>query len=277
MTYTEEATSKFVNAGGVKLHYHDVGAGEPVICLHGGGPGAAGWSNFSKNIDAIASEFRMLIIDMPQFGRSEMVVNETEGRLSFTARIVAAFMDELGIEQADFIGNSIGAQSIMRLCIDSPERVKKHIAVGNNAAAPLSFFQPRPQEGIKLIIDYYNDEGPSMEKMERILRTLVYDQRHISPEIVKERYEMSARPETVELWTKHHPPREEVAHELRKVEAETLMIWGSEDRFSSLDSGLIQLKLLQNSRLHIFPRCGHWAQIERADEFNELSLAFLKR
>ena len=277
MKCSEEETSRFVKANGIQLHYHDVGEGSPVICLHGGGPGATGWSNFSGNIEALAAEYRLLLIDMPQFGRSEKVIIEDVGRLSYTSMVLQSFMDKLGIERCDFIGNSIGAQSIMKLCLDAPDRVRRHVALGNNAAAPLTFFMPRPQEGIRMIIDYYNDEGPTLEKMRNLVNTLVYDSSLVNDELIQERYECSAEPEMVKLWTNHHPPREEVASRLREIKAETLLVWGSEDRFSSLDSGLIELKLLQNAELHVFPKCGHWAQVERAREFNTLALEFLSR
>lgn len=275
--YSEQETSRFADAGGIRLHYHDVGEGNPVICLHGGGPGAAGWSNFSQNIEALAARFRLLLVDMPQFGQSEKVIVTDEGRLSYTAKAVRAFMDTLGLERADFIGNSIGAQSIMKLCLDAPERVGRHVALGNNAAAPLTFFQPRPPEGIKMIIDYYDDEGPTREKMRRLIETLVYDASFLTEEVLEARFQSSAEPDMVDLWTNHHPPREEIAERLHEIQAPTLLIWGSEDRFSPLDSGLMELKLLQNAELHVFPRCGHWAQVERADAFNTLAAEFLDR
>src|SRR5690349_14500611 len=75
------ATSRFAQAGGMKLHYHEAGpaeAGEaaaggrtPVVMLHGGGPGASAWSNFGRNLPVFASRFRTLLVDQPGFGRSD--------------------------------------------------------------------------------------------------------------------------------------------------------------------------------------------------------------
>jgi len=48
--------STYLQAGGVRLHYNDIGAGSPVVCLHGGGPGASGWSNFSQNVPALSAK-----------------------------------------------------------------------------------------------------------------------------------------------------------------------------------------------------------------------------
>ena len=55
---TEAATSRFlnVNEGGrtLRIHINDCGDGkETVVMLHGSGPGATGWANFSRNIDPL--------------------------------------------------------------------------------------------------------------------------------------------------------------------------------------------------------------------------------
>src|SRR5215218_9919409 len=120
----EATTSRFVQAGGVRLHYHDVGSGEHVIMLHGAGPGASSWSNFSRNVDAFARNHRALLVDMPQYGKSDKVVIEG-GRLTYTARVLRDMLDVLGIQRAHFVGNSMGGQAAIKLAIDAPERVDK--------------------------------------------------------------------------------------------------------------------------------------------------------
>ena len=76
-------------------------------------------------------------------------------------------------------------------------------------------------------------------------------------------------PETAEdgmLWRE--------AHKLRK---HTLLTWGREDRVNPLDGAFAALKLIPKAQLHVFPNCGHWAQIEAADEFCEVATNFLAR
>ena len=100
--------SAFIQAGGVRLHYNDIGKGHPVVCLHGGGPGASGWSNFSQNVPALSAKFRLLLVDMPQFGRSEKVVFK-EGRLTYVARVLKDFVDQLELGRPHFIGKNARA------------------------------------------------------------------------------------------------------------------------------------------------------------------------
>jgi 4,5:9,10-diseco-3-hydroxy-5,9,17-trioxoandrosta-1(10),2-diene-4-oate hydrolase len=62
------------------------------------------------------------------------------------------------------------------------------------------------------------------------------------------------------------------AHRLRRP---VLLTWGREDRVNPLDGALAALKLIPKASLHVFPRCGHWAQIEAAEEFFAVVSAYL--
>src|SRR4051794_12438666 len=143
---SEAETSRFVQAGAVKLHYNDVGSGEPVIMLHGTGPGATAWSNFTSNTAAFAERFRALLVDMPQYGKSDKVVIEG-GRLDYIANVLVHMLDALHIEKAHFVGNSMGGQVAMKLAIAAPERVGKLVVIGSNPVS-YSLFTPMPLEGI---------------------------------------------------------------------------------------------------------------------------------
>ena len=48
-----------------------------------------------------------------------------------------------------------------------------------------------------------------------------------------------------------------------------------DDRFGALDVGLQMTRLMKRAQMHIFARCGHWAQVEHAEAFNRLVVGFL--
>jgi pimeloyl-ACP methyl ester carboxylesterase len=114
--------SRFATVEGVRLHYQETGAGHPLICIHGAGPGASAESNFRLNTGAFAQKFRTILYDMPQYGRSDKVVL-TEPRLKYNARILNGFMTVLGIDKAHIVGNSMGGQVAIKLGLDFPERL----------------------------------------------------------------------------------------------------------------------------------------------------------
>jgi 2-hydroxy-6-oxonona-2,4-dienedioate hydrolase len=52
----KEPDGKYVKAKDLRIHYHEFGSGYPLICIHGAGPGASGWSNFKGNVEAFANK-----------------------------------------------------------------------------------------------------------------------------------------------------------------------------------------------------------------------------
>lgn len=266
--------SRFLTVEGVRLHYQEVGNGYPVICIHGAGPGASSESNFKLNAGPFSEKFRVVLYDMPQYGKSQKVVL-TEPRLKFNARILNGFMDALKIDTAHIVGNSMGGQVAMKLGIDYPDRLSKVVIIGSTPMPPI--FAPFPVEGIKMIARYYKGTGPSREKLRELLSTILYNPSFLTDDVFEERYQASIDQETVELFGKKQGemPRENLGPELHKLKAKLLAIWGMDDRFGALDVGLQLTRMVPDGQMHIFTRCGHWAQVEHAAEFNRLVLDFL--
>ncbi len=275
MTISETATSKFADAGGVRIHYHEIGSGPTILCLHGAGPGATGWSNFQTNVEAFAREHRVLLVDMPQFGKSDKPPI-TGPRLTGFARIINDFMQAVGLESADFVGNSFGGQISLKMAIDYPSRVGHVVVIGSTPVlqAPLS---PMPAEGVRLIANYYRDGGPTLEKLRYLLTTLVYDPRNLTEDVLRERYQTSLDPELVKVNTGPRPENQDLTPEFSRIKAPVLIVWGLEDRAGPLDVGVLMTRAIPNARMHIFNKCGHWAQVEKTGEFNDLVLSFFER
>jgi 4,5:9,10-diseco-3-hydroxy-5,9,17-trioxoandrosta-1(10),2-diene-4-oate hydrolase len=108
---TFESTSRFVEVdvdGPLKLHYHEAGVGneQTVVLLHGGGPGAASWTNFSRNIPVLARQFHVLAVDQPGYGHSD---KRTEhGQFNrYAARALKGLFDLLGLGRVPLVGNGL--------------------------------------------------------------------------------------------------------------------------------------------------------------------------
>jgi 4,5:9,10-diseco-3-hydroxy-5,9,17-trioxoandrosta-1(10),2-diene-4-oate hydrolase len=278
------AEGKYVTIrSGLKLHYHEAGAEHPetVILLHGGGPGASAWSNFSRNLPVFAKNYRTLAIDQPGFGRSDKPTEHPQ-YFRHSADAVVGLMDELGIERAHFVGNSLGGGAAVRLALNHPKRAGRLVLMGPGGLS-INLFAPDPTEGIKNLARFSAPPGPSREKLEAFLRVMVHDQSLITDELIDERFAAAstpdslaamramgmsfAQPDTYEegmLWREAHRLRQRV-----------LLVWGREDRVNPLDGALVALKTIPRAQLHVFGGCGHWAQLEKFDEFNRLALDFL--
>ncbi|TMA11155.1 MAG: alpha/beta fold hydrolase [Deltaproteobacteria bacterium] len=269
MLAKEEPEGKFAQAGKLKVHYHEFGSGYPLICVHGAGPGATGWSNFKGNVGELSKHFRTLLIDMPQYGKSDKPVIKVS-RQSYLATSIRDFMDSLSIKKAHIIGNSMGGQAGLKLAIDYPEKVDRLVAIKAG-----SIFQPMLLEAIRNISNYYKGEGLTLAKMREVLESLVYDRSRITDDLVQERFEASNDPVLVELFGRQPAgPQGDLYAELPNLKAKTLIVWGQDDRAGALDVGLLMLRRLPDARMHIFSKCGHWAHVEHRDEFDRLVLQF---
>lgn len=271
---TDENSSKHVLVNGLNVHYNDIGTGEPIICIHGGGPGATSWSNFRGNLQDLALNNRILLFDMPGWGRSEFNGSETPWH-DFQSDMLLGFMDALGLVNADFIGNSMGGQSVIKLAINHPERVKHLVMIGSQPTRAITV-QAEPLEGLNNIARYYRG-GATPEKMRTLVESLVYDSSWLTDETVMERYRVSTTPEALrqaELRAKQ--PRHDLYFELEKITVPTLLVWGINDKGGALEVGLLMLRRLKDARMHIFQNCGHWAQVEKREEFDRLVLEFFK-
>ncbi len=284
MTVAYASTSRTVEVGGARLHYHEAGTatGTPVVLLHGGGPGATAWSNFGRNLPVFGERFRTLMVDLPGFGDSGV---PAVGGHYFTvaADALAALLDELGVARVHLVGNSLGGGVSVRFALRHPDRAERLVLMGPGGLG-LNVFSPDPTEGIKRLAEFAAPPGPSREKLAAFLRTLVYDQRLITEELIDERFAAASRPQALRGLAAlgasfNDPARYEEgllwreAHRLRQP---VLLVWGREDRTNPLDGALVALKLIRDVRLHVFGGCGHWAQLEKFDEFNQLTITFLE-
>lgn len=281
---SESATSKFVtiNEKGLsnfRIHLNDAGQGEAVIMLHGGGPGAGGWSNYYRNIGPfVEAGYRVILPDAPGFNKSDAVVMD-EQRGLVNARAVKGLMDALGIDQAHLIGNSMGGATALNFAIEYPERIGKLILMGPGGLGP-SMFAPMPMEGIKLLFKLYAE--PSYETLKQMIQVFLYDQSLITEELLQGRWEAIQRhPEHLKnfLISAQKAPLSswDVSARLGEIKAKTFITWGRDDRFVPLDHGLKLVWNIDDARLHVFSKCGHWAQWEHADEFNRLVIDFLRQ
>ena len=278
---TYDGTSRSVEVDGQLMHYHEAGTGPTLVLLHGGGPGVSSWSNFKYNLPELSKHFRCLAIDQPGFGRSHQPKFK-EHFFNYSARFVAGTLDKLGIGQAHFLGNSLGGGTSIRIALDLPERVDRLVLMGPGGLA-FNVFYPGLTEGLKAVRDFYRGEGPTREKMEEFIRVMTYDQSLVTDEFIEERLALAVNPETLE-GTKHAletvRAREfwadgELWRDLDKIRQRTLLIWGRDDKTMPLDGAFFALKRLRDVQLHVFGRCGHWAQMEQTPAFNRLVRDFL--
>lgn len=278
MTVESKLKSNFTTVDGHKVHYQTVGEGPALMLIHGGGPGAYGYSNYSRNIGPLSEKFQVIVIDLPGYGQSEFMP-APDSAFAPLSRAVMGVLDDMGIKKANLVGNSLGGGTSLRTALDYPERIDKLILMGPAGSVPIH--SPFPTEGLIRMLTFYQGEAPSLEKIRRVVDLLVFDPSAITDELLEERLKVATKPEIMAnppLRGRGANPKDDLWREpLNTLTHPTLIIWGREDRVVPIDAAYLLLKTIPNASLHVFPKCGHWAQWEKADEFNELVANFVTR
>jgi pimeloyl-ACP methyl ester carboxylesterase len=278
---TFEATSKTVATAKGSIHYHEVGQGDPVVFIHGSGPGVSGWANFEGNLATFSRQYRCLVPDLPGFGRSEA---NGENPMAQGHDAIVRFLDALGIERAAIIGNSLGGSIGTKLAAKHPGRVTKLVSIGGIG---INLFSPAPSEGIKLLVSFVED--PTRARLVEWMESMVFDPTVLSDDLIDRRLAQATRPEIAAEARKMYSKAglafirqalngtgasASIEH-LAQIAAPTLLLWGRDDRVSPLDMALVPMRLIPKCELHVFYDCGHWVMIERRAEFDRTVLAFL--
>jgi 2-hydroxymuconate-semialdehyde hydrolase len=263
-----------IDAGGIETSYLEAGSGETVLMLHGSGPGVSALANWQHNIPTLAQRFHVLAPDIVGFGATERPEDIVYSLRTWTDH-VWAFMDARGMEKARVIGNSLGGRIALQMATDQPDRIAKMVLMGTPGVGMT------PTEGLAALRAY----EPSHDAMRELLRNyFAVDPAMITDELVQIRYEASIADGAYEAYrAMFFDPRHAGSElgitedEVRAIATPTLLIHGREDKVVALQVSVAMLGLLPNADLHVFSACGHWTQIERADEFAAVVSDYLGR
>ncbi|MCP9276816.1 alpha/beta fold hydrolase [Mycolicibacterium arenosum] len=280
---TTTLTENTVTIGGKQIFYTETGTGPAVLLLHGGGPGASGISNYSRNIDALAEHFRVIVPDLPGYGRSTKGVDGSDP-FGYLANGIRGLMNHLDVDAAHLVGNSYGGACALRLALDTPERVRKMVLMGPGG---IGTTRALPTAGLQSLLSYYGGGGPSRDKLETFIRQyLVYDGASVPAEVIDTRYASSIDPDVVANPPLRRPSGPFALRTLSRMDftrdnrlahlqTPTLVVWGSADKVNRPSGGQVLADTMPNCDLLLAANAGHWVQWERADFFNDVTRAFL--
>jgi 2-hydroxy-6-oxonona-2,4-dienedioate hydrolase len=278
-TATAENTSRFVSTKKWNIHLNEAGSGHPIVFLHGSGPGASGWSNFQANISALSGSFRVLAVDMPGWGQSDSPQPDDRDHVE----ALVMLLDELGIERAAVVGNSMGGMTAIRFAVEHPDRISHLIGMGAPAPGQRIFSPGGASEGMKVLLDAYRN--PTPENFKRLVSVMAFDARFATDELAAQRCDNAlANPDHLSNFLAGYAKGfmngpmaafGRTASSLGSIAAPTMIVHGRDDRTVHFENGLQLVGAIPNSRLILLNKCGHWAQLEHAAEFNQLVASFV--
>jgi pimeloyl-ACP methyl ester carboxylesterase len=253
------------------------GRGEPLVCLHGLGGTKA---SFLPTVAALADRHRVIAMDLPGFGESDKPIAAAYDAPYF-AGSVTGLMDELGIESAHVVGNSLGGRVAIELGLLHPERVRSLVLLSPALAwlrdrrwkwllqlplPRLGLIQPTPRWVAEPIVRRMipgADAGWVAAGVDEFLRC------YLTPRGRAAFYDAARNIYLDEpngedgFWTR-----------LGSLECDTLFVWGRNDTLVPLAFMKHVERTLPGAR-HIELDCGHVPQLERPRQTHAVMREFL--
>ena len=264
---------------GSSVNYVDIGKaadGETSLLLIHGLGGC--WQNWLENIPYFSRSRRVIAIDLPGFGRSQM----PKDRLTIPgyARFVDSFSEKLGLSKIDVVGNSMGGLISSELASSFTDRLRRLTLVSPAGFSATSVGRlpllpgRRVNRALGALAVRYRDEVVRRKRARwLVLQGVVRYPNRISPELL---YEMSSSFGSPSFWDGLNAVlSHNLSTKLENIKAPTLIVWGRSDRIVSPRGADIIDERVPISQKVIFDNTGHASMLERPARFNRLLDEFL--
>lgn len=249
-----------VNLPTGSVHYSEHGRGTPLVLLHAN-PGDG--RDFEAVIPALSRDYRVLALDWPGYGRSDMPAGPEAATVLLYYQVLREFLAALSLSPAYFIGNSVGGNAAARLAAESPELVKGLVLV-----APGGFTRPNfitrafcRLQGSRFSFSPRRFAGMYLRR--RNTTTAAMLQRAATIQVTPERLALNRA-----LWRSFGNPGENDIRELSgAIECPVLLIFGKRDPvISAKRDGEVAARCMPSARFKVLS-CGHAAFAEVPERF----------
>lgn len=265
---------------GHKIRFTEKGKGPPLVLLHGMG-GSLEWWEY--NLDSFSRKYRTIAFDFPGFGFSSK--SGIDFRKDAASNFMVSFLDAFQLAKASLIGNSMGGLFAFLTAARQPDRIDRLVLVdnvgfGHQLSLPLRLGTVFPFGELALSVR-------SHLTAKIFLNRMFYDSQKIPSHLIPTVLKIFNMPKTrkvclqvlrsgVDLKGLKEDIWLEVLDKASSLSHQTLIVWGKNDKVAPLDQAYVGQKLIKNSQLHVFEKCGHLPQVEWYEEFNRLVLDFLE-
>ena len=241
--------------------------GKSVLLIHGLGGSIESWIN---NIDTLsAKQLRVIAVDLPGFGSSDKP--QIDYTINFYTKFIAKFINYMKIlSPVSIVGSSLGGHIAAEVAIHYYKIVCKLVLISPAGVLPISF------RGTSALLKYTNIlKARTVQEVKRALSSV--DNNSVDENYAQIVYQKLSMPGAKKAFLSAlrgsaHSPR--LNRRLHKIKADTLLIWGKEDRMIPVKfiEPFIKMK---NCRLMLLENCGHRPHIDKPEFFNNTIADFI--
>jgi pimeloyl-ACP methyl ester carboxylesterase len=273
------AHQRFVRVDGRLVNVVELGSGPPLLFVHGLG---GCWQNWLENLPELALHHRVIAVDLPGFGASELPAGTVS--VAGYARTLELLCDAMSVDAAAVVGNSMGGFVAAELAIASPQRVERLVLV---SAAGLHIAELRLERALDRLgrverpfarcggyVAARADVFARRARLRRIVLAGVAAHPELLPwPLVAEQVAGAGRPGFMPALRAmaSYPLR----HRLTQIACPALIVWGERDRVVPVRDAAAFQRLIPDARQIVYPDTGHVPMLERPARFNADLRAFL--
>ncbi len=270
---------RWVPVEGRWVNVIELGSGDPIVFVHGL---SGSWQNFLENMPAMAREHRVVALDLPGFGASQMPARDIS--ISGYARCVADVCAQLGVARATVVGNSMGGFIGAELAIEAPALVDRLVLVSSAGLTTEGGVHDRVLGALGRLDDLAqaylgwlvtrSQALTTRPRSRRLMLSIVTPHAdRLDPALAAEQVRGSGKPGFVAALDalNHYPIRDR----LGRIGCPTLIVWGEKDRLIAVGDADVFAELIPDARKVVWPDTGHMAMLERPRAFNRLLEAFV--
>jgi pimeloyl-ACP methyl ester carboxylesterase len=283
--------ARFIDVDGIRTHYFEQGAGEPLVLVHGGNPGGH-WNaeDWEHNVDGLAAAgFRVFAVDKIGCGYTDNPRSDDDYVIGSSVDHVHGFIRALGLGPVHIAGHSRGGYTVTRLALEHPEAVRTLVIVDSS-----SLMTP-PNPGNRVWEQEAMQIPDPRDQWRYLITVNSFSGDHITDAYLDHILEAQALPKTADAraaWERVYErfgqdlvARQRETHEWIRsggIQCPTLVVWGYNDPSATMvRCGIPCMDLIlpsvERSEMHILNRAGHSTFREQPEAFNAAVTDFIRR
>jgi len=265
--------SRYMDMGGYKLHYLDMGQGRPVVMIHGFGDSTYCWH---ANVEALTKAgLRLILVDQPGLGKSGFPPAPYEYTVENQAKAILELCASLGLKRFSLVGSSMGGGVALFIAWHHTRLVERVALLDPACVEPPGIrWMSLPGAGhVASVLGGRRSIG-------RALKSAYFKEKLVTEAAIDEYARPAQRPGYFKVL--HALSRQYFSERFRgmaeaysQIKAPVLIIWGQYDSWIPPEYGHRLNSALPNSNLEIILNAGHLPHQEKPEEVNRLLTDFL--
>lgn len=264
---------------GISLYYEVYGKGQPLILIAGTSSDHTLWA---RQVPEISRYFTVILVDHRGAGLSDVPKNMEDYTARIMAEDIVGLMDSLKIPRAHIAGLSLGSIISQEIALNHPDRVLT-LALHGTWGRSDTFFK----DGFCGQMKYLMEKGDRHQSF-KLGQTYVMSPYYLEtrkPQVVADTVTamLIKNPhltsDTGFMGHLHADASHDAIDRLPSITVPTLVTVGEWDSNTPPRYGWEVFERIPSARMHVFcgPGASHAANVEMAEEFNAVTLNFLRQ